>query len=237
MIKAELHVHTRYSHDSILALRLLYLMCRLHNVKCIAITDHNQIEGAVRFKKAYPQIMVIIGEEISTLQGEVIGLFLKSRIPEGLSARETIERIHKQHGIVYIPHPCDTKRRKSVILRDSLYENRELIHFVESYNGRTRLQTDILQQKKISHQFNSPEVVGSDAHTFFEIGRNYILFPSQITDKDSFIKNISLAKMHTARCHFLAHLATKFARAVKLISRGQYKELLNKILKTKGEHL
>ena len=85
MIRLETHCHTKYSKDSMLPFSLLYLKCRLCHINWIAVTEHNNIQGAIEFKKycekKKSKLHVIIGEEIMTFDGEVIGLFLKEEIP------------------------------------------------------------------------------------------------------------------------------------------------------------
>ena len=126
-MKLETHIHTRYSHDSILCFGLLYIKLRLKGIDCVAITEHNNIDGGIEFKKycdkRNSKISVIVGEEIMTDEGEVIGLFLSENIPSGLSADETIARIKNQKGLVYIPHPFDEKRNKTVLKTSVIERN------------------------------------------------------------------------------------------------------------------
>ncbi|RLC74880.1 MAG: hypothetical protein DRI61_15875, partial [Chloroflexi bacterium] len=112
MIKADLHVHTIYSKDAFLTLRNLISVAIYKKIKCIAITDHNEIRGALKLRKIAP-FKIIVGQEIMTSEGEIIGLFLSNRIESGLSPEKTIEEIRKQGGLVYLPHPFSgTKKRK-----------------------------------------------------------------------------------------------------------------------------
>lgn len=227
--KMELHTHTRYSHDSLLSLQLLHLVCRVKNIKCIAITDHNEIEGALEFKRRYPSINVIVGEEIMTSQGEIIGLFLKERIPAALTAKETIQAIKKQGGLVYIPHPQDKKRYKTILSRIALQENLADIDVIEAYNGRTVSVEDLKAQQFIATQKNTLFVVGSDAHTFFELGRNYIETNIFAIDNESFMESVRNGSPQISPCLSVAHWVTKFARILKLLIRGDFKEILRKL--------
>ena len=95
MIKAEFHIHTRYSKDSILNKYFILIMCKIKGIKLLAITDHNEIKGALKYSKFLKKhnIDVIIGEEIMTNCGEIIGLFLTKRIEPNLSVEETINLI------------------------------------------------------------------------------------------------------------------------------------------------
>ena len=108
-MRIELHCHTKYSCDSLLCFLPLYLRCLWKKIDYIAITEHNNLRGAVAFeqfcKDKGNRVHVIRGEEILTTEGEIIGLYLQNEIAKGLTPEETINQIQQQNGIVYIPHP------------------------------------------------------------------------------------------------------------------------------------
>lgn len=224
-MRIEMHVHTRYSHDSLLSLGLLRLMCRLRHIGSIAITDHNTIEGAVEFKKYCERRKrgpyVIIGEEIMTSRGEVIGLYLTEEIPSGLSPEVTIRKIKQQSGIVYIPHPYDEKRQRTVMPLPDLEKNILLIDCIECWNGRNLLAEYGTKQTEVAEKISGVKVIGSDAHTFLEVGRNYMDVENGcITKPEYFLSEVRKAKFHEAHCVRAAHGVTKLAKAVKLLSKG-----------------
>ncbi len=228
--RVELHTHTRFSHDSLLPLWLLYRMLSVKGINCVAITDHNEIEGALRFRSRYPKIPAIVGEEIFSSDGEIIGLFLTERIEPGLSADETISRIHSQGGIVCVPHPADTKRNKTVLKTEVLMAQRERIHCIEQYNGRTLSSEDIERQRTIADMSKLPCVVGGDAHTFYELGRNYNIFRSSVITKEDFLSQLSTIELHKEPCLRISHYSTKIARALKMLAAGKVRELAKKIV-------
>ena len=78
-------------------------------IDVLCITDHNAIKGAVQLQDELP-CRVVVGEELKTHAGELIGLFLTERIPQGIPPVEAARRIRDQGGIVYIPHPFDPLR-------------------------------------------------------------------------------------------------------------------------------
>ena len=81
---------------------------RARGLGAIAITDHNEISGALEARAKADGVTVIVGEEVKTAeQGEVIGLFIEEKIPRGLTLAETIAEIKRQGGLVYVPHPFD----------------------------------------------------------------------------------------------------------------------------------
>lgn len=217
--KVEFHVHTCYSKDSILTFPFILLMCKLKKINCIAITDHNEITGAILYKEKLKKygVEVIVGEEIFSKDGEIIGLYLKEKIPENLSASETVALIKKQNGIVYIPHPYDEKRKKTVLTLDALKEIVDEVDLMESYNGRNIKKYYQQKQKHIVRENNLVGVVGSDAHTFYELGRNYCLLKS--TNKDEIVKSINDGLFFTKSCIKYAHFNTKIAKVIQLVKR------------------
>lgn len=229
--RVELHTHTRFSHDSILPLWLLYRTLAIRGINCVAITDHNEIKGALRFRYRYPRMPVIVGEEIFTSDGEIIGLFLTERIEPGLSADETITRIHAQGGIVCVPHPADSKRNRTVLNTDVLMEQRDRIHCIEKYNGRTLSEMDVSKQQAIASMTGLPCVVGGDAHTFYELGRNFNIFHSPVHGKEGFLSQLSTIELHTKPCLSISHWSTRIARGIKLMATGNIRELLRKIIR------
>lgn len=225
-MRIEMHVHTRFSNDSLLPLSAIYLMCKFKKISCIAITDHNSIEGAIRFKEKFEKkgLKVVIGEEIMTSNGEIIGLFLKKKIEKGMCPNKTIEEIIKQGGIVYIPHPFDLKRNKSVLDIKYIRNNVDRISLMEVHNGRNISKEYSKKQREIAEKFNFIKVVGSDAHTIFELGRNYMEIDNFNT-KEQFIDAISNAKITSASCLKVCHNLTKFSKCIKFVIKGDFNGL------------
>lgn len=225
-MRIEMHVHTRYSNDSLLPLMVIYYICKVKKISCIAITDHNTIKGALRFKEKFEKkgIKVIIGEEIMTSKGEIIGLFLNNEIKKGMTPEETIDEIIKQEGLVYIPHPFDLKRIKTVLEFDEIEKNRNKISFIEAHNGRNVSEYYTEKQKEIAEKLNITKVIGSDAHTIFEIGRNFMEI-DEFDTKEEFIKKISQGKFKQKPCLKICHLITKLTKLIKYIIRGDLDEL------------
>lgn len=134
-MKVDLHTHTCYSYDNFTPMDKTIAAIKQSGVDCVAVTDHNEIAGALKMQKIAP-FKVIIGEEIKTADGEIIGLFLKEKIPAKLSARETIRRIKEQRGLVYLPHPfcwmMGAKLKSRLVWQ---YVREGLIDVVEVYNA------------------------------------------------------------------------------------------------------
>lgn len=234
MVRIELHIHTRFSKDSLLPLWVLYLVCKLKKIDCIAITDHNEIAGALKFQHRLKHMAVIVGEEISSCEGELIGLFLKEQIPAGMTAKETIAEIKSQGGLVYLPHPSDRVREKTVLPEPLILNLRKDISVVESFNGRTVDNLDIQNQKRIANELvHSVPVAGSDAHTAFELGRTYMWADSIPRNCDDFLGEMMRAEIVASPCIRSAHIATKFAKGIKLLFKGDISSLFLKIFRVR----
>lgn len=109
MFRVDLHVHTNYSFDSTTSLSNIVKRAVDKNLDCIAITDHGTIEGALSLREMAP-FQVIVGQEIKTTQGDLVGLFLSKQVPSGLQPIEAVECVRRQNGIVMLPHPFDRIR-------------------------------------------------------------------------------------------------------------------------------
>ena len=232
-MKIEMHVHTRFSKDSLQPLFILLIMCKIKKVDCIAITDHNEVIGAIKAKKIFKKhnIKVIVGEEIFTKDGEIIGLFLNEKIDKGLSAKDTINEIKKQDGIVYIPHPYDIKRKNTVLKYEEIISNKLDIQLIECYNGRNVEDEYEIKQNEIAQKIGKIKVIGSDAHTWFEVGRNTMEI-DEFSTKDELLKNLKKAKFNKKRCIKFAHTVTKIDKLIKMITKGDFNGI-NRIITRK----
>src|SRR4030066_2023958 len=103
-VKADLHVHSIYSNDSVITPKELVFYAKKRGLTAVAVTDHNQIEGALKIAKE-TDFPIIPGTEVSSLNGHIVGLNVNAPIPKGLSADETVDRIHKAGGIAIACHP------------------------------------------------------------------------------------------------------------------------------------
>lgn len=192
MIRADLHIHTLHSGDSATTLEQVIARCLKAGINCVAITDHNTITGAVEMKKIAP-FTVIVGEEIATSSGEVIGYFLEEEIPKGLPAAETVRRIKEQGGAVCIPHPFD-RFRLSALRRQTLEEILPYIDIIEVWNSRLLLRRQVTMAERFAQAHGLLASAGSDAHTPGEVGNAYVEMP-EFNDKDQFLTALGQGKM------------------------------------------
>ncbi|HEX5368870.1 MAG TPA: PHP-associated domain-containing protein [Dehalococcoidia bacterium] len=167
-LHADFHTHSHYSRDSILNPRTFVERAQKRGLTCIAVTDHNAIEGAFVIQKLAP-FRVIIGEEVKTAEGEIIGLFLKELVPRGLSPEETIRAIHEQDGIAVIPHPYDIFRR-SVLTDDAIERVKHEVDAIEGFNCRNILAKHDAKARDLASRVDKPTTLGTDSHSPWELG-------------------------------------------------------------------
>jgi predicted metal-dependent phosphoesterase TrpH len=211
MMKIDLHVHTTYSGDCLTPFEAIIEACRRRGLS-VAITDHNRIEGALAFREIAP-FPVIVGEEIDTLEGEIIGLFLEKGIPRGLTPEETIARIKEQGGLVYIPHPMDRVRR-SVLRREALERITDQVDALEVFNARVTFPADNEEARRFAQEHGLPQGAGSDAHTPWEIGRAYVEM-EPFNDPQEFLRHLAQGRVVGRLSNPLVHLATTWAKLYK----------------------
>lgn len=205
MFKIDLHVHTRYSYDVFTPLQAVVWACRRREIDCLAVTDHNEIEGGLRLREMAP-FEVVVGEEVRTTEGEIIGLFLEERIPPGLSPEETIDEIRRQGGVVYLPHPFGGKHRRSGFIRRRLEELVARVDVVEGFNARNRDPACDRLALDFARAHNLPVGAGSDAHTPFELGNAYVEMEPFRTPQQ-FLSHLTSAQIRGRRTPLWMRLA------------------------------
>lgn len=187
MLRADLHIHTYFSPDANISPQDIVSCCLKKGINCIAIIDHGTIEGAIRTKEISPFI-VIIGEEIYTQEGEIMGLFLSSPIPHGLPFWKAFALIKEQGGLVGIPHPFSFFRRGLKNLNSLV----PYLNFIEVFNARSLFFTNLAAE--FAREYNIPPTAGSDAHTIYEIGNAYIEMP-EFNTKQDFLFSLSQGRI------------------------------------------
>lgn len=215
MLKADLHVHTEYSRDCLTSPDRIIAACQKRGIGCIAVTDHNEIKGALILQEKAP-FKVIVGEEIRTDRGEIIGYFLNRRIEPGLSPARTVAEIKKQGGLVCIPHPF-CRLRSSKLDLAALMEIEQEIDIVEAFNSRNLYAADNLRAREYARTRGFPVSAGTDAHWHWEIGRSYIHLPD-FSDAESFraaLWSVTAASSGVLRKSGLfAHVCTKTVKTL-----------------------
>ncbi len=179
-IRVDLHTHTMWSGDSTTTPDEFAAAVAASGLDAVCITDHNAIEGAVELRERL-ECRVIVGEELRTAAGEIIGLFLTERVPMGISHVEAARAIRDQGGVVYIPHPFDPMRRN--MSESALYElaDADLIDAVEVLNAKTSLASLNRRAAEFAAEFGIVGGAGSDGHVPDALGAAYV----EMTDFDT----------------------------------------------------
>ena len=198
-----------------MTLEQIIARCLKIGINCLAITDHNTIAGALRMKEMAP-FPIIVGEEILTSDGEVIGLFLSQEIPSKLSIEETISQIKAQDGLVCIPHPYD--RLRLSIFKNQIFESiMPEVDIIEVFNARSLSPNSSTRAWHLAHKYGKLASAGSDAHTPSEIGNAYVEMP-KFTGKGEFLASLAQGKISGNKSNPTVHFASIWARLKKHVS-------------------
>jgi hypothetical protein len=160
------HTHTMWSGDATTTPDELIAALPASGVDVLCITDHNAVDGALRFAQSgeLGGVRVIVGEEIKTSAGELIGLFLTARVPFGLKPYEAVAAIRDQGGLVYVPHPFDAMRH--CLKEDALVglARDGGLDIVETLNAKTSLASCNARAAAFAAEHGLAAAGGSDAH-------------------------------------------------------------------------
>jgi predicted metal-dependent phosphoesterase TrpH len=177
MVRLDCHLHTRASGDARTTLDELAQRVEAVRLDVVCITDHHAVATAQTALTRDLGVRVIVGEEIRTPAGELIGLFLSERIPYVLPVADVVHRIKAQGGLVYAPHPFDPERahwRRPVL--EELAAAGDL-DIVEVFNAKIANQDHNVAAIEFAQRFGLPPGVGSDAHDPEGVGAAYIEVP------------------------------------------------------------
>jgi predicted metal-dependent phosphoesterase TrpH len=170
MLRVDLHLHSDHSHDGKSSLQQLIDRARECGLDRLALTDHNNVDGALELKRIAPEL-AIAGEEAKTLEGEVIGLFITGRVPPFLAPEQAMDLIHGMGGLVYIPHPLD--RHRSHFSAHRLVALADRIDVIETYNPWCDGPTN-QAAARLAEDLGKVTATGSDAHSAEELGRSWM---------------------------------------------------------------
>ena len=169
LIDVDLHMHTDHSHDCATPVEVLLATAKRQRLGAIAVTDHNEISGALDAAAKADGIKVIVGEEVKTAhQGEVIGLFIQEKIRRGMSLAQTIAEIKRQGGIVYVPHPFD--RLHAVPDYEHLLDVLDDVDAIEVFNPRVAFKPFNEEAARFAAKYRIPAGAGSDSHVARGLG-------------------------------------------------------------------
>ena len=188
-IRLDLHIHTTHSGDSLLTYDRLLPVLRKKNLHGVAVTDHNTISGALEWMERNPPFKIIVGEEIQSRDGEVIGLFLSEEIEPGMTMEKTVKAIKLQNGVVYLPHPFDRwrKSRLNLLALEAVWDE---VDIIEVNNARNLFSSWNRKAGKLASVKEKVRGAGSDAHSPWEIGRSYVEMENYTT-REEFLVNLA----------------------------------------------
>ncbi|HOA21182.1 MAG TPA: PHP-associated domain-containing protein [Anaerolineaceae bacterium] len=216
-VKAEFHCHTRYSPDSLMSLEALLLNCRKKGIGKVAVTDHNRLAGALKAHEMAPDL-VIVSEEIMTTEGEILAYFLTEEIPEGLHPLEVVRRLREQNAFISVAHPFDPYRG-SRWQKETLESLAPHLDGIEVFNARCVENAFNQKALAFAQEFALPQMVGSDAHSTFELGRA-VLFLPDFSSADTLRVSLRSAEKQTRRSASIVHFVSTWAKLVKSTGVG-----------------
>ena len=210
LIDVDLHMHTDHSHDCATPVESLLETARDRGLGAIAVTEHNEISGAVAAAAIADQygVKVILGEEVKTAsQGEVIGLFITEKIERGMTLAETVAEIKRQGGLVYVPHPFD--RMHAVPDYEHLLPIVDQIDLIEIYNPRVALDTFNEEAARFAAKYRIPAAAGSDSHVTQGLGTARVRM-RDFDGPEEFLESLREAEIHSTPTNYVYVQALKF---------------------------
>lgn len=211
-LRIDMHLHTSRSFDSLSDPEAVLRNALARGIDRICVTDHNEISAALELQERYPD-RVIVGEEVKTGEGvDVIGLFLRERIPKGTPARETCERIRAQGGLVYVPHPFAGGKGGGGRI---LPEIADLVDVVEGFNARIHFRRLNEAAVAWAEERGLALGAGSDAHTLREVGRAYVEVPAHEAGPAALLAALRQGRIVGRLSSWAVHLGSTYAKLDK----------------------
>ncbi len=218
----DLHAHSSASFDSLSDPNKMIKKAIRVGLTHLAITDHERIDGAQRARELSPPgLQIIVGEEVRTAEGDMLGLFLERVVPPGLSAAETAAAIREQGGLVGLPHPFDGFRSSggskaeggSGDAEQTLEALAAIVDYVETHNARAYRDANPLAAA-FAARHGLPGVASSDAHSITELGIASTVLPGSFTTTEELRALLPRAELITGRASYYVRLWTPVAKLV-----------------------
>jgi hypothetical protein len=188
-VRVDLHLHSRYSHDGQSTLQELIERCQECGLDRIALTDHHTVEGALELARIAPDL-AIVGEEVKTREGEVIGLFITEGLPHFARPEDVMDIVHGMGGLTYVPHPFD--RNRSHFHAERIVELAPRIDIIEVYNPWCDAKANEAAAR-MAHDLGTVGAGGSDAHSARELGRSWMEI-DEYSDATDFLEKLRHAR-------------------------------------------
>ncbi len=217
----DLHCHSSASFDSVASPAKLVAKARRIGLTHLAITDHERIDGALRARDQAPaDLTVIVGEEIRSADGDLIGLYLEHAVAPGLSAAETAAAIHEQGGLVGLPHPFDRFRSsggsRAGDAQRALDALAGVVDYVEIHNARAYRDANPLARAFAATR-SLPGTASSDAHSVMELGVAQTVVTGTADGPAALLALLADATIITGRASYLVRGWTPVAKVLQRI--------------------
>jgi predicted metal-dependent phosphoesterase TrpH len=209
LLSVDFHTHTSISKDSLTTPGRFVVAARRKKLDRVVVTDHNSLAGALAVHAMDPE-RIIVGEEIMTTKGELLGAFMTEEIPRGLSPQETIQRLRGQGAFISVAHPFDSWRHGAWKLED-LLEITSLVDAIEVFNARCTAREDNQRAAEFARQHRIPGTAGSDAHAAFELGKARLVLP-EFRDSDELRIAVREGQVKGSMSPAWVHFASFYAR-------------------------
>lgn len=213
MYKVDLHTHSEASPDGGITAEQYAEILQNEALDFVAITDHDRIDFALGLHKALGD-KIIVGQEITTAEGELIGLYLKELVKPHTSAKEAALAIRAQGGLVYVPHPFETTRNG--LQQDVLDTLVDVIDIIEVQNGRAITKKHSIQAATWAKIHGKTGAASSDAHGKKGIGHTYSIV-SEVPSRGNLVSVIKMTSLTYKRPPLRTFLYPKMNRSLKKV--------------------
>lgn len=217
MFKIDLHTHSIASKDGAITAADYAQMLETGLLDYIAVTDHNRIDFALELRAELGK-KIIVGEEIKTTDGEIIGLYLSEAVPAFLTPQDTVQRIKAQNGLVYVPHPFETVR--SGLQAPALEQIIKEVDIIEVGNGRAVFQNRSVMAVQWMQKYNLAGASSSDAHARAGWGRTFTEIAAAPT-QDTLVELLKHGETRVGWPGVRAIAYPKYNRFRKILRKGR----------------
>lgn len=211
-MKIDMHVHTEFSKDSTTSPEEIVKRVKKKGLDGIVVTDHDTMEGVREVQKIGSDTIVIPGMEVTTTEGELLGIFIEEEI-ESEDPEDVIEEIKEQNGLVVVPHPFDPLRSFSG------WESLKDIDGIEVLNSRNLFRGMNRRAEKYAEEKDVIRTAGSDAHTAWEIGKAFV--EAEADNVKEFRRRLEKGELeiHGVRSSPLSYILGNFKKITHLIGK------------------
>ena len=212
----DLHCHTSASFDSLATLGAVLRAAAARGLTHLAVTDHDRIDAALRAQDVAPDgLTIIVGEEVKTVDGDLIAVFLERVVPPGMSAAETIAAVREQGGLVGVPHPFDRFRGYGHKSGARLEAIADQVDWIEAYNARVLGASANDRAAAFARERGLPGLCASDSHTVLEVGVSYNAVVGDPSTPAGLLAALTAVDIHPHRASYYVRAWTPLAKLIQ----------------------